>query len=146
MLRRLSLNSPEKPGSLSPKLFIRVKTGELTFEILNCIPVGIIVLENCEIIGCNITFTKYSGYSHQAIQGMLINDLVPKYAIGEIASKNVADLKEITDSISRRENKMIKKFNVYTSKEQVNNSDLIIRHEGRFCMITFSQFNDLFTD
>ena len=77
---------------------------------------------------------------------MTLNDLMPKYAIGQINTKNLIDLREITEAITRRENKTVKKFNVYTSKEQVNNSDVIIRHEGRFCMMTFSQFNDLFTD
>ena len=56
------------------------------------------------------------------------------------------DLRDITEAISRRESKIIKEFNVYTSKEQVNKTDVIIRHEGRFCIMTFSHFNDLFTD
>ena len=120
MLRRLSINSPDRPSSVSPRLFGRSKPNELSFEMLNCIPVGVIVLENSDIVGCNITFTKYSGYSHQAIQDMTLNDLMPKYAIGQINTKNLIDLREITEAITRRENKTVKKFNVYTSKEQVN--------------------------
>ena len=145
MLRRLSIHSPDRPSSVSPRLFSRVKPADINIEILDCIPVGIVVLENAEIIGCNVTFTKFSGYTSNTIQDMTVGDLVPKYAVHEIHAKNIRDLMKVTNAITRRENVSVHQFNVYTSKEQVSKTDIIVKHEGRFCIITFTHFNDLFT-
>lgn len=144
MLRRPShdnLTRLESPSKLSPQIFSRPSPEEINFEILNCIPIGILILENSDIMGCNLTFTKHTFFDNNTIRNYSVNDLFSCDVKDEVISKkNSQDLKEITESITRMQDSMISKVNVY-NKNNIMVSDMIIKHEGRFCIITFPQFN-----
>tara|TARA_Y100000389_G_scaffold107615_1_gene104617 strand:+ start:1101 stop:1550 length:450 start_codon:yes stop_codon:yes gene_type:complete len=149
MIRRPSydsLTTIESPPKLSPQMFSRSSPEEINFDILNCIPIGILVLENSCILGCNSTFTKHTKFCNIQINKYSINNLLSCVVTTDnISKKNLSDLKDITESITRMQDSTIKNVNIY-NKNDVFISDMIIKHDGRFCIITFPQFSDLFTN
>ena len=150
MIRRPSsidnLSKVESPPKISPQMFSRSVPQEINFEILNCIPIGILILENSNIVGCNLTFTKYTLFDNNNIKNYSVNDLISCDMKDKvIAKKNLQNVQEIIESITRMQESVINKVNIY-NKNKVIVSNMIIRHNGRFCIITFPGFSDLSTD